>query len=179
MASTNVVNVSPVETQAPKLSAAEFRQFNRFAEQMEYYHNHFRRTWTMMYNACSSGLRPQGMSIRQFINTGLQFCQHIDTHHSIEENFIFPNLARKMPAFKDELQLLGQHKQIHVGLEKLEEYLDACKSGERELRLAELKSVMDTFGKVLWEHLDDEVKELGAENMKKYWTLEEMRMIAF
>jgi len=82
-----------------------------------------------------------------------------------------------MPAFKKELELLTQHKQIHVGLDKLENYLDECASGQRELRLGELKDILDDFGTVLWQHLDDEVKQLEAENMRKYWSLEEMRRI--
>lgn len=80
-----------------------------------------------------------------------------------------------MPVFKKELHLLTQHKKIHDGLEKFETYIDECKSGERELRLAEVKELMDAFGDVLWSHLDDEVRELGAENMRKYWTQEEMK----
>jgi hemerythrin-like domain-containing protein len=128
-----------------------------------------------MYQACTANKRPANMSIRQFISTGLQFCQHLETHHSIEEYHIFPVLARKMPAFEKELQLLTQHKQIHAGLEKLEEYLEQCRGGEKELRLQEMKALMDTFGTVLWAHLEDEVKQLEAENMRKFWTLEEMR----
>jgi hypothetical protein len=45
------------------------------------------------------------------------------------------------------------------------------------LRFGELKEVMDTFGKVLWEHLDAEVHELRAENMRKFWSPEEMRRL--
>ena len=80
-----------------------------------------------------------------------------------------------MPAFKKELQLLTQHKQIHAGLDRFEEYLAQCKRGETDFRMEELKSLMDTFGDVLWTHLDDEVKELGAENMRKYWSVAEMQ----
>lgn len=80
-----------------------------------------------------------------------------------------------MPKFKKEVHLLTQHKQIHAGLDKFEEYIAKCKTGEKELQLAELKAIMDTFGDVLWQHLDDEVEELGAENMRKYWTMDEMR----
>ena len=80
-----------------------------------------------------------------------------------------------MPAFKKELELLTQHKQIHAGLDKFEEYLAQCKSGETDLRMEEMKSRMDAFGEVLWAHLDDEVRELKAENMRKYWTVAEMR----
>ena len=84
-------------------------------------------------------------------------------------------LATKMPVFRKELELLTQHKQIHQGLDKFEAYLEKCRSGEQDLRMDELKALMDNFGDVLWQHLDDEVKQLGAENMSKYWTKEEMR----
>ena len=115
------------------------------------------------------------MSIRNFLNTAAQFCQHLTLHHGIEEEHIFPVLAKKMPAFKKELELLTQHKQIHAGLDKFEDYISKCRTGERDLRYDELKAIMDTFGTVLWQHLDDEVKELRAENMRKYWTVDEMR----
>lgn len=82
-----------------------------------------------------------------------------------------------MPAFKKELQLLTQHKEIHKGLDKLEAYMDECKAGMKDLRMDELKEIMDSFGEVLWAHLSDEVEQLSAENMRKYWSLEEMRRL--
>lgn len=87
-------------------------------------------------------------------------------------------LAARMPEFKagkNQGELLQQHKAIHAGLDGFEEYLKKCKSGETELDLKLLKTKMDTFGAVLWKHLDQEVKTLGAENMRKYWSLEDMR----
>lgn len=96
-------------------------------------------------------------------------------HHTIEERHIFPVLAKKMPVFKKEMELLTQHRAIHVGIERIEEYVDQCKTGEKELRMEEMKRIMDSFGTVLWEHLDHEVEQLGAENMRKYWTLDEVR----
>jgi hemerythrin-like domain-containing protein len=115
------------------------------------------------------------MSIKSFLSTGEQFAMHLTMHHTIEEQHIFPVLARKMPAFRKELQLLTQHKKIHEGLEKFEEYIAKCRKGETELRMEELKTIMDGFGAVLWQHLDEEVEQLGAENMRKFWTVEEMR----
>jgi hypothetical protein len=32
---------------------------------------------------------------------------------------------------------------------------------------------------VLWEHLDEEVKTLGADNMRRYWSLDEMKRMPF
>ncbi|TKA83170.1 hypothetical protein B0A55_00691 [Friedmanniomyces simplex] len=161
----------------PKLSPQEFRVYNRMAEHMDMFHENFRRTWNLLHGACTSGKRPSGMSLRAFLNTGLEFCHHLTVHHTIEEQHIFPVLARKMPAFQKELELLTQHKQIHAGLEKFEEYLDQCRSGERELRLEEMGKVLETFGTVLWSHLDDEVRQLRAENMRRFWSAEEMRRL--
>ena len=60
-------------------------------------------------------------------------------------------------------------------MDLFEEYLKGCLGGETELELKVLKEKMDSWGEVLWKHLDQEVKTLGADNMSKYWTLEEMR----
>jgi hypothetical protein len=87
---------------------------------------------------------------------------------------VFPMLARKMPAFRDSEQMLAQHEVLHAGLKRLEAYLLECKYGEKELRLGEVKEIMDSFGEGLWAHLDEEVGLLGAESMRKFWTLEEM-----
>ncbi|KAF1838076.1 hypothetical protein BDW02DRAFT_594952 [Decorospora gaudefroyi] len=175
---TDSTPMTKEEKPLPKLTPSEFRQYNRMAEHMDYFHSHFRATWKVLYGACEAGRRPHNMPIRQFISTGQQFCHHLTVHHTIEEQHIFPVLAKKMSAFQKELDLLTQHKQIHNGLDKLETYLEACANGERDLRLGEMKEILDSFGEVLWQHLDDEVKQLGAENMRKYWTLEEMRRIA-
>lgn len=115
------------------------------------------------------------MSIRQFLSLGEQFCHHLTIHHTIEEQHIFPVLAKKMECFQDNQVMLTDHRGIHEGVDKLEAYLHDVKSGEKELDLRELKGVMDSFGSVLWSHLDAEVRNLGAENMRKYWTMEEMR----
>ena len=115
------------------------------------------------------------MSIRAYLRTAEELCGHLTAHHTIEERYIFPLLARKMPAFQNQHELLTQHKRIHEGIDKVEDYVDKCKTGEKELRMEEFKEIMDSFGTVLWQHLDDEVAQLGAENMRKFWTLDEMR----
>ncbi|PBP16736.1 hypothetical protein BUE80_DR012594 [Diplocarpon rosae] len=167
-----------MEEEWPKLSAEEFRAYNSMAEHMDYFHNHFRQAWNLLYTACESNRRPQNLSLRQFLSTGLQFCSHLATHHAIEEQHIFPVLAQKMPEFKqgeNAAELLRQHQEIHKGMDALEEYLERCGRGETELQLPVLKEKMDSWGGVLWTHLDQEVKTLGAENMRRYWTVEEMQ----
>ncbi|KAF4216669.1 hypothetical protein CNMCM8980_006472 [Aspergillus fumigatiaffinis] len=152
----------------PPLSPKDFRTYNRMAEQMDQFHNHFRLTWNQLQDACTStGKKSSGLSPRQLIMAGLNFCSQLDFHHSIEEQHIFPVLAKRMPEFRRELELLSQHRQIHKGLEKLEDYLTKCRSGEVDLQREEVKRLMDGFGDVLWRHLDEEVRTLGAENMRR------------
>ncbi|KAI9740722.1 MAG: hypothetical protein M1818_004687 [Claussenomyces sp. TS43310] len=181
-----------------KMSMVEFSAYNSMAENMEYFvhllrfcltlagmltlvlfqHANFRRAWNLMYSACASGKRPASLSLKQFLNTGLQFCSHLSMHHAIEEQHIFPVLATKMPEFqagKNRAELLRQHDAIHEGLEVFEAYLQDCDNGKAELDLSVLKAKMDSWGEVLWTHLDQEVKTLAAENMRRYWTVAEMR----
>ena len=67
----------------PPLSRQDRDTYARMAETMELFHNSFRNTWKILYSACSSGKRPANMSIRQFLNTGSDFCHHLHAHHSI------------------------------------------------------------------------------------------------
>ncbi|ROW12504.1 hypothetical protein VMCG_00031 [Cytospora schulzeri] len=171
------------EPALPPLSAHEFKQYNRLAEHMDYFHEHFRQSWNLLYQAASSGRRPGGMSLKQYIDEGLQFISYLTTHHNIEESYIFPVLARKMPEFQSggkgrrAAELLQQHKDIHKGMDVMEEYLRRCRKGEVELEMAVLRAKMDTWGAVLWKHLDQEVETLGAENVRRYFSIEEVRRI--
>lgn len=210
---------APSTSPLPPLTGREFREYNRLAEHMDAFHAHFRTTWNLLYTSASSGRRAQGLSIRAFINTGLDFISHLETHHAIEERYVFPDLARRMPEFRTgrerehnlptpntdidtskedkdpaddcegkkkqekkrsqavAAELLQQHVEIHKGMEGLREYLRKCLSGETELQMSVLKTQLDTWGTVLWTHLDQEVRTLGAENMRRYWTLDEMRKV--
>ena len=78
------------QPELPKLSAADFRAYNRMAEHMDYFHNSFRATWKTLYTACSDGKRPANMSLKQFLATAEQLIHHLEVHHSIEEQHIFP-----------------------------------------------------------------------------------------
>jgi hypothetical protein len=71
---TPIAKAQKEEKPLPKLSASEFRQYNRMAEHMDHFHNNFRQTWKILYGACEAGRRPKNMSIRQFIATGQEFC---------------------------------------------------------------------------------------------------------
>lgn len=79
-----------------------------------------------------------------------------------------------MPAFADGERLVTQHRAIHEGLGKLEYYALNCLQGNVDSTYGEIKEILDSFGSILWEHLDEEVEALGAEQTRKYWSAEEM-----
>lgn len=141
--------------------------------------------WKTLYDAASTGRRPAGMTLRQFLDEGLAFISYLTTHHNIEETYIFPVLAKRMPEFsnhknngsKKAAELLQQHKDIHKGMDVTEAYLRQCRNREVDLEMGVLKAKLDSWGAVLWKHLDQEVAALGAENVRKYWSIEEIRRI--
>ena len=67
----------------PPLSRQEREIYGRMGNTMEMFHDSFRQTWKLLYSACSSGQRPAGMSIRQFLSTAAEFCHHLEMHHGI------------------------------------------------------------------------------------------------
>lgn len=202
-------NGEPEEKKLPPLKGAEFRAYNRLAEHMDLFHAHFRSAWNALWAAACAGnnskTKASSRGGRGIINDGLAFVAQLEVHHSIEETYIFPILAQRMPEFRADVdgdgkedgkgpkggkgkgkgdkgrakaaELLRQHAEIHEGMEGMQAYLRACRDGTKELDMGVLKAQMETWGTVLWTHLDQEVKTLGAENMRKYWTAEEIRRI--
>ncbi|KAK1997325.1 hypothetical protein LX36DRAFT_578669 [Colletotrichum falcatum] len=157
------------------MTPSEFDTYNRLAVMMDKFHGYFRRTWKRLYNACTAPDGTRQMTDDQVIREGLFLSYRLTKHHHIEESSLFPFLARKMPQFRGDGSLLAeQHRQMHGGLEEFQRYLESCRTRKSRLELQVLKGKMDSWGEVLLLHLDQEVDVLGAENMKKYWTLEEM-----
>lgn len=134
------------------------------------------------------------MSLKQFIDEGLSLTRYLEMHHSIEETHLYPLLGRKMPEFRatappgvgkgkggggkkrqEGCELLRQHRAIHDGMDEMADYLRRCKSGECEFELSVLKEKLDAWGDVLLQHLDEEVRDLGAEKMRRYWTIAEIK----
>jgi hemerythrin-like domain-containing protein len=118
------------------------------------------------------------MTLRQFLNHAEQFIHYLEVHHSIEEQVLYPQLAHKLSHFDPKNgALVGQHKEIHEGMDGLDKYIKDCKAGRADFSLAGLKEKMETWGDILWTHLDEEVEALGAAHIHKAFTREELMRI--
>ncbi|KAF7892094.1 hypothetical protein EAF00_008396 [Botryotinia globosa] len=125
-----------------------------------------------IYSVCTKNSRSSHPSIHAFLKLVESFCTQLTLHHTIEKPHFFPELTARMPEFRE--HLVGQHREIHHGLDNMHRYVKKCRIGESELQISHLRGLMASFGEVLWAHLDDEVRALGAENMRKYWNVQEM-----
>jgi hypothetical protein len=183
------------------LSPADFRIYNRLAKQMENIHNGFRATWAELKTACdpppswSQFSTPSPLTKGNPDNTdsdiillGLSFCSDLSNHHSIEERYIFPLLAERMPEFAAGGALIEQHEVIHDGLIRLGAYLRGCErklDGDEDgwrLDRGVLRRLLEgedgKFESVLWEHLDQEVELLRPESLRRVWGVEDVRRFA-
>ena len=144
---------------------------------MRQFHDRFRRQFLSIYEQAGqlpSVTAKENADIRRFCRGAYQLYEQLDGHHSIEEEYIFPALGKKMDVFKKgEGAHLQQHRQIHEGLDTYVDYLKACLRDQSKFDSGKLRGNMDSWRMVLFQHLDEEVDSLHPDNMKKYWTREE------
>ncbi|WVF72681.1 hypothetical protein IAT40_007499 [Kwoniella sp. CBS 6097] len=163
------------------MPSREDREWNRLAVHMDQFHSHFRYEFNRVYTLADGGFHKEGMSLPRFLREAQQLYSHLDMHHRIE-TYIFPVLAKKMPQFahgkRESGEHLKKHKGIHDGLEKYDQFLRDSLEDASHYDAKKLRTIMDGFRDVLFSHLDEEVKDLGAESMKAAgWTLDELRRI--
>ncbi|TVY16065.1 hypothetical protein LARI1_G003808 [Lachnellula arida] len=170
-----------VEDKLPKLSAAEFRVYNSMAEHMEYF---VPRPLPPILDPPKNRLRHQPAP-SQHVPKDLP--QHRPLLPLAPRNAPLDRRSAHLPcAGAEDARVRSRQERgraaapaprDHAGMETLGAYLRSVRSGERELELGVMRERMEVggWGDVLWTHLDQEVRTLGAENMRKYWTLEEMK----
>ncbi|CAK5281531.1 unnamed protein product [Mycena citricolor] len=177
-------------------AATEERRWNSISQKMEGFHNYFKQEFNTIYELADGSFTQRGLSLSLFLQmatrlnhrkcpdpipevTALTRAPDLTMHHTIEEAHIFPILATKMPQFSTETEHahIDSHKGIHDGLEALGELVQKYKAEPSSYSPSELRACLDGFRDVMFNHLDEEVNDLRGDNMKKYWTLEELDLI--
>ncbi|KAJ7462359.1 hemerythrin/HHE cation-binding motif-containing protein [Mycena galericulata] len=149
---------------------------------MSSFHSYFKSECASLHLADGT-FTTRGLSLSVYLDMAKRLNSHLTLHHTIEERHIFPVLAKRMPQFSTETDdaHINSHKQIHKGLDELATLVSKFKNEPstycNQLAPTEMRACLDSFREVLFTHLDEEVNDLGAENMKKYWKLEELATI--
>lgn len=68
---------------------------------------------------------------------------------------------------------------VRIGLDALGKLLAKYAADPTTYTPAEMRACLDGWRGVLFKHLDEEVEDLSAANMKKYWKLHEVERIPF
>lgn len=146
---------------------------------MSYFHNSHKRTFNRSY-ANAYDYTEHGQTLKSFLRESYNLVIHLGNHHRIEESYIFPMLARKHPAFRNDAEHRASHKAIHDGLERYSSFLRDAMADESKYSPGKLREILDSFREPLMRHLDDEVRDLEPDSLKAHgFTLTEVRALPF
>ncbi|KAH9929509.1 uncharacterized protein BXZ73DRAFT_102040 [Epithele typhae] len=157
----------------------EEHRWNRLSDGMSYFHDHFKHEFNALYEMADGSFTKRGLSLPMYLRMATSLCKSLTVHHTIEERHIFPFLAKRMTSFQDDEVHLKSHEGIHHGVDALTKLVRRYLDEPSTYKPDEMRECLDSWRKVLFDHLDQEVADLRGENMKKYWTLEEIERIPF
>lgn len=143
-------------------------------------HNSFKAQFENNHRLADGTFHTQGMSLAGFLHQARNVSASLDGHHRAEEARIFPILAAKHPAFRPDNDHVKSHRVIHAGLERYNKYIADCVATPGAYNSHKFRAVIDSFKKPLYDHLDQEVRDLEPLNLKKHGvTLSEVKQLPF
>ncbi len=99
---------------------------------------------------------------RRFGNLCGQYCQVVNTHHSIEDHHLFPVLAQQGEAFRKIAdRLRAEHVVVHELLVRLVDALNALAREPGPDNFVATRTVYEALEKVLLSHLGYEEDAIG------------------
>jgi len=181
---TCTATTDPIDTlktdELPKLTPTEFREWNRLSEHMSMFHEHFKDGFRKIWNDADDVEPDEEGALEEFLDQADDLYIHLSAHHGIEERYVFPVLAKRMPQFTASGQHKKEHEEMHTGLEKYHKYLQQCHRSRNEWSAARLRENMAFFEQTLFDHMDAEVQTLGADSLRRAgWTLAELKTLPF
>ncbi|TFK75388.1 hypothetical protein BDN72DRAFT_811004 [Pluteus cervinus] len=157
----------------------EERRWNRLQNLMMNFHGHFKSEFNTLHELADGSYTRRGLSLSNYLRTASRFVHELTMHHTIEEQYFFPMLAKKMPEFSvnsDAAHMIS-HAGIHRGLDDLTALVRSCQADRTTYSPEKMRECLDSFRDVLFNHLDEEVADLAGENLRKHFTLEELNRL--
>ncbi len=140
-------------------------------------HNHFRENMQVLRDMIEqaqagtigaeelnarAGAMPMLENYRRFGALCGQHCQIIHTHHSIEDQAIFPHLSDKAEAFRRVVErLMAEHEIVHELLVRLIDALNALLQDPGPDNFETTREIYETLEKLLISHFGYEEEEIG------------------
>lgn len=101
-------------------------------------------------------------NFRRFGNLCGQHCQVVNTHHSLEDAYVFPAIANISDGYRAVAERLqAEHVVVHELLERQIETLNAMVEAPSAERFADAVEVFEALERVLLSHLGYEEDQIG------------------
>ncbi|GAA6026805.1 hypothetical protein JCM8097_005874 [Rhodosporidiobolus ruineniae] len=157
----------------PPKNSQERREWELHSSRMEVFHNSFRRHFKRLYKLADGTFEKHGMDVLGFMDDTESFLEHLETHHSIEERYMFPVLVKRMPQFREAHQ--EEHDAIHEGMHKFETLIAKYRNSPSSYAPDEFRQHLASWGPILFYHLDAEVESISPAMLRRYYTLDEVK----
>jgi len=146
-----------------KLSDADTDEYVEAASFMALFHNLLLRALNTIYLQAPF---VKDADKKDFIGYALCWYDAINAHHTGEEKEFFPWIEEAAGEKGIMAANIEQHNTFHDGVEEYAAYLRSLKGKEITFSGAHLRSIVDSFGPTLHQHLSDEITSLLA--LSKY-----------
>lgn len=131
------------------------------ASEMITVHNCLIRGINSIYLQCINVER-SSVALPAFIKYASAWSQILHSHHTTEEQWIFPEIEA-ITGEKGVMDVnVEQHRSFEEGLKEYTAYLKNTETGREKYDGAKLKKLIDTFMPILRQHLLDEIFTLKA-----------------
>jgi hemerythrin-like domain-containing protein len=129
---------------------------------MIYFHSLLRAKWADI----SASLAKPSPNIPYVASAIVDFCQHLDMHHAIEEARIFPVLAKRLPQFRKSGEHTAEHEVMHRALGDLQGYAAYVVDDPEAWKIDKAKALCARLEKALFPHLAAEEESIKGSSLK-------------
>lgn len=147
--------------------------FTSLYEMMRHAHRIHQQDLQSLEKQCSKAQNPQ--DLHRLAANIRSFCRGLHAHHTIEDNRLFPHIARKT----DISHLETHHQQLSVLLTEFEQcsnHLQRLVQPNEDIRrvIADTNGMITRVAALVNEHERAEEQVIEPSNMKKWFTHKEM-----
>jgi hemerythrin-like domain-containing protein len=101
-------------------------------------------------------------NFRRFGNLCGRYCQVVNTHHSMEDAYVFPALAEQSDGYRQVTERLqAEHGIVHQLLERQIDALNTLARAPTAQNFADARTVYEALERVLASHLGYEEEQIG------------------
>ncbi|KUL82097.1 hypothetical protein ZTR_10074 [Talaromyces verruculosus] len=133
------------------------------AQNMALAHNVIFRSINASYNQCLS-IRSKTPEATDFLTFNQCIFEFIKTHHDVEEEHLFPDIAKLTGVAGIMEGNVQEHRDFEAGMEKFHQYVYDTPADKYDRK--KLQAILDEFGKPLEKHMHNEISTLL--NLKDY-----------